>query len=60
MTVKRISEFDGRNNFIGSVGSNILAITLQASPNVGIRKNIHAKLTSRNVMIILTPLPKVP
>lgn len=45
---------------IGSDGSKMRATTPQASPSVGIRKNIQAKLTMRNVMTIFTALPHRP
>ena len=44
----------------GRVGSKILEITPNASDNVGIRKNIQAKFTIRNVMTILTAFPNHP
>ena len=47
-------------SFIGKEKSKILAIMPNASASVGMRKNIHAKLTSKNVMIIFTDFPNLP
>lgn len=43
---------------IGNDRSNILVITQQASFNDDIRKNIHAKLIIKNVMVILIVFPQ--